>query len=112
MVIENFSRKVISSGVFNSFIATGFFATLIFFIFNSHLFTPFEMMFGIVLVTIALKGISNIMFSLIILLFDLKGDRDAHHFKVAEDKLGLLIHEMQMKEAKAKSSSFAKEHNK
>ena len=38
MVIERFSQTVINSGVFRFYIATGFFATLIFFIINADLF--------------------------------------------------------------------------
>ncbi len=107
MVIENFSRKMASSGIFNTYIATGFFATLIFFILNSHLFTPMEMMFGTIVITIALKGISNIMLSLIILLFDLQSSYDEQQFKVSEDRLNLLVHELQMKQAKLKTSKNA-----
>ncbi len=104
MIIENFSHKIMSSGVFNTYIATGFFGTLIFFILNSHLFTPLEMMFGTIMVTIALKGISNIMLSLVILLFDLKNSKDEQQFKASEDKLDLLLNEMQMKEAQLKTA--------
>ena len=43
MVIEKFSQTVINSGIFRLYIATGFFATLIFFVLNAELFTPFEM---------------------------------------------------------------------
>ena len=104
MVIENFSHKIIHSGVFNTYIATGFFGTLIFFILNSHLFTPLEMMFGTIIVTITLKGISNIMISLVILLFDLKNTKDEQQFKTSEDKLDLLLNEMQMQEAQIKTA--------
>ena len=107
MVIENFSHKIIGSGVFNTYVASGFFATLIFFIFNSHLFTPLEMMFGTIIITTILKGISNIMISLIILLFDLKNTKDEHQFKASEDKLDLLLNEMQMKEAQLKTAQVS-----
>ncbi len=105
MVIENFSRNVMGSGVFNTYIATGFFATLIFFIFNSHLFTPMEMMFGTIIVTIALKGVSNMMFSLLVLLFNLQGLDDEQQYKIAEERLDLLTHEIQMKSAQSKSAN-------
>ncbi len=35
MVIERFSQNVVSSGLFKIYIATGFFATLIFFVINA-----------------------------------------------------------------------------
>lgn len=68
MVVERFSQNLINSGIFRLYIATGFFATLIFFVINADLFTPLEMIFGIMGVTIVLKGITNMMLSLLILL--------------------------------------------
>ena len=72
MIIERFSQTVVNSGIFRVYTATGFFATLIFFTINADFFTPIEMILGIILVTIALKGISNFMLSLIISLFSLE----------------------------------------
>jgi hypothetical protein len=103
MEIEVFARKIMSSGILNIYIAAGFFATLIFFILNSHMFTPLEMTFGTIIITIALKGVSNIMLSLIILLFDLEDNQSEHKFRLAEEKLDLLINEMKMQEATMKS---------
>jgi hypothetical protein len=94
MVIENFSREMINSTIFRTYIATGFFAILIFFILNSHIFTPYEIVLGTMVVTIALKGVSNMMISLIILLFDLQITKDEHTIKLAEDKLDLLMNQM------------------
>ena len=62
------------------------------------------MMFGTIIVTIAFKGMSNIMLSLIILLYNLQKNEDLQQFKIAEDKLDYLMHEMQMQEAKQKAS--------
>ena len=112
MVIERFSQKVLYSGVFNTYIATGFFSTLIFFVINSHLFTPFEMMFGTIIVTVALKGVSNMMLSLIILLFDLEHTKDKYALDMAEDKLDLLVNEIKMKEAKVRTAKSNEAHNK
>lgn len=61
MVIERFSQNLINSGIFKIYIATGFFATLIFFVVNSELFSPIEMILGSILITIILKGLSNLM---------------------------------------------------
>jgi hypothetical protein len=105
MVVESFSHRVVSSGVFNMYIATGFFATLIFFVLNSHIFTPLEMTLGTVAITILLKGVSNIMFSLIVLLFDLKKNNEEIEFKKSEEKLDLLVNEMRMKMATTEVSS-------
>jgi hypothetical protein len=100
------------SGLFHTYIATGFFAILIFFILNSHLYTPLEMLYGTILVTILLKAVSNIMFSLVILLYDFKNTHDMHEIKIAEDKLDLLVNEMQMREAELKSIKIINDHKK
>lgn len=98
MVIERFSQTVINSGVFRLYIAIGFFATLIFFTFNADLFTPMEMMLGIILITIILKGVSNIMLSLIISLFSLDNKRKEFDFKYNEEKIQIMLNELSVKE--------------
>ncbi len=108
MVIQNFSHQIINSIVFRAYIAAGFFATLIFFILNSHIFTPFEMMFGTIIVTIALKGISNMMISLVILFFNLQATEDKNTFKVAEDKLDLLMHQIKINTVESRDSKNIK----
>jgi len=105
MTIENFSRKIIKSKILNTYIATGFFAMLIFFVLNSNAFTPMDMIIGTIIVTITLKGISNIMFSLIILLFSLQNNQDKYNFKQAEEKLDLLINEIKIKTATTKTNN-------
>ncbi len=109
MLIESFSQKVIASGIFHTYIATGFFATLIFFIINADLFTPWEMTFGTIVITIALKGVSNMMLSLVILLYNLKHTHEKHNFKTSADKLELLVNELQLQETRLKAASVTKE---
>lgn len=72
MVIERFSQNLINSGIFKIYIATGFFTTLIFFVVNSELFSPIEMILGSILITIILKGLSNLMLSFMVVLLVLK----------------------------------------
>lgn len=98
MVIERFSQTVINSGVFRLYIAIGFFATLIFFTLNAELFTPMEMILGIILITIVLKGVSNIMLSLIISLFSLENKRKEFDFKYNEEKIQIMLNELSVKE--------------
>jgi len=99
MVIERFSQNVISSGVFKLYIATGFFATLIFFVVNADLFTPMEMLLGIIGVTIILKGVSNMMLSLIILLFSFDNKQAELDFKYNSEKIDSMLAELSIKEA-------------
>ncbi len=98
MVIERFSQTVINSGVFRLYIAIGFFSTLIFFTINADLFTPTEMILGIILITIILKGISNMMLSLIISLFSLDNKRDEFNFKYNEEKIQVMLNELVVKD--------------
>ncbi len=99
MVVERFSQSVINSGVFRLYIATGFFATLIFFVVNADLYTPLEMIFGIIGVTIVLKGVSNMMLSLIILLFNLDSRREELNFKYNEEKINAMMAELGVQDA-------------
>ncbi len=98
MVIERFSQNVLNSGLFRLYIATGFFATLIFFVINSELFTPMEIVVWIVSITIFLKGVSNIMFSLLILLFSLDNKRTELEYKYNEEKIDAMLNELNIKE--------------
>jgi len=99
MVVEKFSQNVINSGIFKLYIATGFFATLIFFVINADLYTPLEMIFGIVGVTVILKGVSNMMLSLIILLYSLDDKRKELDFKYNEEKINEMMAELGVQEA-------------
>lgn len=98
MIVERFSQTVINSGIFRLYIAIGFFATTIFFTINAELFTPTEMILGIILVTIILKGISNMMLSLIISLFSLENRRKEFDFKYNEEKIQVMLNELSVKE--------------
>ena len=98
MIIERFSQTVINSGIFRLYIATGFFATLIFFVLNAELFTPFEMILGTILITIVLKGMSNLMLSLIISFFSLDNKRSEFDFKYNEEKIQVMLNELSVKE--------------
>ncbi|NVJ52306.1 MAG: hypothetical protein HWD90_01335 [Campylobacteraceae bacterium] len=102
MVVERFSQNLINSGIFRLYIATGFFATLIFFVINADLFTPMEMIFGIMGVTIVLKGVTNMMLSLIILLFNLDNKREELKHKYNEDKIDAMLAELSVQDAQEK----------
>ncbi len=98
MVVENFSQNVINSGIFRLYIATGFFAISIFFVINADLYTPLEMIFGIIGVTVILKGVSNMMLSLIILLYSLDNKRAELDFKYNEEKIEAMMSELSMQD--------------
>jgi hypothetical protein len=98
MVVERFSQNVINSGIFRLFIASGFFATVIFFVVNADFYTPIEMIFGIIGVTVILKGISNIMLSMIISFFSLENKKDELNFKYNEEKIESMLSELNVQE--------------
>ena len=109
MLVEDFSRKVISSNIANTYVATAFLATLIFFVLNANSYTPMEMMIGIVLVTVAFKGVSNMMLSLIILLFNLKSKDESIEFEKSALNVNSLLHDLSLQQAKIKTNQNMKE---
>ena len=108
MIIERFSQTVINSGVFRLYIDAGFFATLIFFTVNADFFTPMEMILGIILVTVTLKGVSNLMLSLIISLFSLENKRNEFDFKYNEEKIQVMLNELSVKDVIDANKNFKK----
>lgn len=99
MVVERFSQSVLNSGILRLYVGTGFFATVIFFVLNSELFSTMEMILGIMGITIILKGLSNIMFSLIISLFSLDNKREEFEFKYNEEHINSLLNELTVNDA-------------
>ena len=104
MVVEQFSKKMLDSGIFNTYVATVFFASLIFFVLNSSVFTPLEMMFGIVSMTIVFKGVANIMLSMTISLVNLDNQEDQVSFKKDSDTLESLVNDLAIQEAAIQSN--------
>jgi len=99
LVVERFSQTVVNSGIFRLYIATGFFAVLIFFVLNSELYTPLEMIAGVIGVTIILKGLSNMMLSLVILLFNLDNKQRELDFQYQSEKIDILLNELSIQES-------------
>lgn len=109
MVVERFSQNVINSGVFRLFIATGFFATLIFFVVNADYYTPLEMIAGVMGVTIILKGLTNVMLGVIVSTFSLKNKEDEFNFRFNQEKIDVMLSELAVQEQQVKAIDNAKE---
>jgi len=109
LLVEDFSSRVLRSNIVNTYVATAFFATLIFFILNANSYTPLEMMTGIVLVTIAFKGISNMMLSLVILLFNLQRKDESLEFEKSASNVNSLLNDLSLQKAKIKTNQNIKE---
>ena len=103
MLVENFSKKIITSRLFDTYVAASFFATMIFFVLNSNIYTPFEMILGVILVTIAFKSIANIMLSMTISLVNLDNEQDAIEFEESSNKLESLVSDLAIQEATVQS---------
>ena len=108
MIIEDFSYKLISSKMMNTYVATAFFSTLIFFVLNANSYTPMEMIMGVIFVTVAFKGVSNMMLSLVILLFNLENKEQALEFEHTSSKVNGLLHELSLQKTKIKSNQVMK----
>ncbi|BFU77699.1 hypothetical protein ALC152_09140 [Arcobacter sp. 15-2] len=104
MIVEKFSIKILQSRIFDIYVATVFFASAIFFVLNSSIFTPLEMMFGIVFSTIIFKGVANIMLSMTISLINLDNQHDLNEFKKSSDDLESLVNDLAIQEASIQSN--------
>jgi hypothetical protein len=108
MIIEKFSRKMIVSRLFDTYVATAFFATLIYYVLNASLYTPLEMMIGVVLSTIVFKSFANLMLSMSISLVDLDKTQDAIEFEKSSNKLESLVSDLAIQEASVQSTKYTK----
>jgi hypothetical protein len=90
---------MLASKIFDTYVAAGFFATVIFFVLNASIYTPIEMTTAVVLVTTAFKGISHIMFSMTISLINLDNQHDAIDFEKSSNKLESLVNDLAIQKA-------------
>lgn len=103
-MIEKFSKRLLASKIFDTYVAAVFFASLIFFVVNAQHYTPFEIIFSVVIITIAFKGIANVMLAMIISLFDLENEQDRMEFEEASNRLESLVKDLAIKEAAVQSA--------
>ena len=108
MITEAFSKKIVASGLLDTYVAASFFATLIFFVLNSNIYTPLEMIIGVVLVTIAFKSVANIMLSMAISLVNLESEEDSIEFEKSSIKLESLVNDLAIQEASVQSMKNSK----
>jgi hypothetical protein len=108
MIIDKFSQRIVSSNLINTYVATSFFATVIFFVVNANIYTPLEMITGVILVTITFKGISNMMFSLVVLLVNLDNNNKSLEFEKTTSKVNSLLNELQLQKTKLKANQATK----
>ena len=98
MHVERFARGVINSGVLDFYIAMTFFATVIFFVLNVHLYTPMEILLWTFIVTVGAKGFANLMLGLLISLYDLSKVEEKNNFNQESEKINQMISELKLQE--------------
>lgn len=104
MKTEEFSKRLLQSGIFDTYVATVFFGVVIFFVLNSSFYTPTEMIVAIVFITILFRGLANIMISMTISLFNLSNEQDKLDFEKSSNSLESLVNDLAIQEASAQSN--------
>ena len=105
MIIHNFSKKIIKSKILDTYVAAVFFATLVFFVLNMNAFAPIEIIAGVMIATIAFKGIANLMFSLLVSFVNFDNLHDALDFEKEANKVETLVNELALKQATLKDTN-------
>ena len=103
MIIEDFSTRLLASRMVDTYVATAFFATLVFFVVNATAYTPLEMMLGVVIVTIGFKGLSHLMVGLVIVFFNLDNRKDEMEFNEKVAHIDGLLNDLALQQTKIKT---------
>ena len=104
MIIHSFSKKMVRSKIFDTYVATVFFAMLVFFVLNMNSFTPLEILTGVMIATIAFKGIANIMFAMTISFVTFDHLDEAIEFEKAAGQVETLANELSIKQVALKEA--------
>jgi hypothetical protein len=102
VLVENFTNRLLTSRIIDTYVATAFFATLVYFVINAHAYTPIEMMFGVV-ITIGFKGLSHMMVSLIVLLYNFDNKKESATFDETASRIDGLLNDLALQQTKIKS---------
>jgi hypothetical protein len=106
MIVEKFFNAILKSKIIDIYVAIAFIATAVFFIMNISLYTPFEILVGIVLVTLSFKGLAYLMVSFVIMFFDLKQKEDSVQLQQKLAKLDSLVDELALQQTKLKNNKI------
>lgn len=104
MVVEKFTNKFIASRIIDTYVATAFFATVIFFVLNANAFTPIEMIFGVIMATVGFKGLAHFVMALVISLYNLDNKKEEIEFDEQSARLDGLINDLALQQTKLKTS--------
>jgi len=106
MIVEKFFNAILKSKIIDIYVAIAFIATAVFFIMNISSYTPFEILVGIVLVTLSFKGLAYLMVSFVIMFFDLKQKEDSVQLQQKLAKLDSLVDELALQQTKLKNNKI------
>jgi hypothetical protein len=109
VLVEEFSNKVLKSKIIDTYVATAFFAVVIFFTLNADIYTPVEMLFGVIFVTVAFKGLSHMMIALIILLYDFDNKKEAIELGEVSSRINGLLNDLSLQQTKIKAQKTLNE---
>ena len=104
IVVENFTRRVLQSRILNIYVAMAFFATTIFFVLNPDNYTVLEVIFAVIIVTIAFKSFANLMFAMSVAFVNLDNTEDSIEFEKSSSKLDSLVNDLAIKEASVQAA--------
>ena len=108
MYVEKFASGVLKSGVLDTYVAITFFATVIFFIINIHLYTPMEILIWTFIITIGAKGIANLMLGLLIALYDLQQIKEKNNFEKESERIDQLLAQLKLQEIEKSNNKIVK----
>ena len=105
MVIENFTNRLLASRLIDTYVATAFFATLIFFTLNAHLYTPIEIISSVIIVTIGFKGLGHFVVGIVISLYSLEEKKNEVEFNEKSSEIEGLLNDLALQQTKIKTNN-------
>jgi hypothetical protein len=105
MVIEKFTNRLLASRLIDTYVATAFFATLIYFTLNAYLYTPIEIISSVIIVTIAFKGLGHFVIAMIISLHSLDDKKNEVEFNERSSEIEGLLNDLALQQTKIKTNT-------
>jgi hypothetical protein len=109
VLVEEFSNKVLRSKIIDTYVAAAFFAVIIFFTLNADLYTPIEMLFSVIFVTVAFKGLAHMMAALIILLYDFDNKKESIELGEVSSRINGLLNDLSLQQTRIKAQKTLNE---
>jgi len=82
---------------------------LFFFTLNADLYTPIEMLFSVIFVTVAFKGLAHMMAALIILLYDFDNKKESIELGEVSSRINGLLNDLSLQQTRIKAQKTLNE---